>query len=103
MVDALQAKLKEEHEQAEEQLRVARESSDAELDRVRGELKSARSRIDSLSAGECRKTSKVAIEHLERGAELATRCAQELSERQQSLTTCVRMYQDLESVYNHSK
>ena len=102
-VNALLLRAREEHEKAQEKLRAARDASNAELDRVRNELVSARSRIDSLSAGECRRTSKVALEHLERGAELATRCAQELSERQQALVTCVRMYQDLESVYNSSK
>ena len=102
-VDALLAKVKEEHEKAEERLRDERDQHLAELSGLRGELSKARKRINTLTAAECRRTSAVALEHLERGAELATRCAEELAERQQALKTCVRMYQDLESVYDHSK
>ena len=96
----LSIRVKEEQAIAEKNLLAERERSASELDRVRGELQTAQARIDTLSARECRRTGKLALEHLQRGAELATRCAQELLERQQALKTCVRMYQDLESVYD---
>ena len=99
---SLAARAREEHEKSEALLLAERERSNAELDRVRDELRAAQARVDSLSARECRKQSAVALNHLERGAELATRCSQELSEQHQALKTCVRMYQDLQSVYgNH--
>lgn len=103
VAQSLSEKVKDEQAKAEERLRDERDQHLAELTGLRGELRKARKRISALTASECHKLGSDALEHLERGAELATRCAQELSERQQALKTCVHMYQGLESVYNHSK
>lgn len=102
-VELLAAKEKEEHEREVAAIRASFERSSADLERVRSELSAAKKRLSAAAAGKRCPSVADSINDLGRGVELATRSAQELTETRQALKTCVRMYQDLQSVYHSAE
>lgn len=101
--DSLAKRQVQEHEREREQILADVDRSNAELERVRDELRVAKERNNTAAPGECRGASAEVLGHIERGTDLATRCAQELAQSQQALKTCVKMYGDLQSVYDPAK
>lgn len=98
--ESLATRERERYEAKVNELAADAERSSSELERVRKQLSVAKNKLGATSSGECARIGGTAVDHLKRGVELATRCSQELSERREALSTCVRMYQDLESVYD---
>lgn len=96
------------NEKNEYEARIA--ALDGTVDRLTDELASVHKRadalqrsIDSSSAESCKGRSKQLVADVERGAAVAAKCATELGRKQEALTTCVRMYEDVKSVYDPAK
>jgi chromosome segregation ATPase len=83
---------------AEANSRVAELSTAS--DSLRGQLHSAQQRISTLSAEQCQRASGKLLKHLDRGAELASRCAAQLERTDAALGTCVRSYENVKNVYD---
>lgn len=88
------------YEQKLVELGTAIDAIDAERDGLLKRADALQKRIDSLSSGECQERSRQLVADIKRGAEVAAKCAAELDGKQQALTTCVRMYEDVKSVYD---
>ena len=80
------------------QARVA--ELNASSDSLRGQLRAAKQRIDSLSAEQCKRAGGKLLEHVERGAELASRCSARLERTDAALSMCVRSYESVKNVYD---
>lgn len=67
--------------------------------RLRDQIRTYKTKLDSASAEECRRASKQLADHIERGSALAAKCSAELELEHAALTSCVRAYEDIRSVY----
>lgn len=72
----------------------------AERDRLHDRASALQKNLDTASAAECQRRSKQLVADIERGAAVAAKCASELGRKSEALTTCVRMYEDVKSVYD---
>ena len=75
----------------------------AELDSMHKRADALQKSINSSSSEECKRRSKQLIADIERGANVVAKCTTELGRKDAALKTCVRMYEDVKSVYDPSK
>lgn len=122
--ELLTTRVRVEHEKAESQLKTLRalheveaneyadrikqlESSTADLvaerDRLRVRATALQKRINSSSADECKARSAELLDSVTRGAELVAKCSAGYERKSEALKTCVRMYEDVKSVYDPAK
>lgn len=73
----------------------------ASNERVQRKLSELQATLDSLTPEERAKRSERFIEHTKRGADLASRCSEELQRKEHALKACVGQYQGVSSG-NHS-
>ena len=99
-VEALHEREKSEYQQRIKELEARISSLGAELGGVRERADALQKRLNTASAEACRRTSKKLVNDIERGAAVAAKCADELGRKSEALTTCVRMYEDVKSVYD---
>ena len=99
-VEALATREREEYERRIVSLDGAVNRLAAERDRLHDRASALQKSLDTASAAECQKRSKQLVADIERGAAVAAKCASELGRKSEALTTCVRMYEDVKSVYD---
>ena len=99
-VEALYKREKSEYEHRIEELQARIVSLNSALGGVRERADALQKRLDTASAEACRRASEKLIDDIERGAAVAAKCADELGRKSEALTTCVRMYEDVKSVYD---
>lgn len=98
--EALYTREKNEYEQRILELQARIDSLSSDLGGVRERADALQRRLNTASAEACRRTSEKLINDIERGAAVAAKCADELGRKSEALTTCVRMYEDVKSVYD---
>lgn len=102
-VEALAAREREDYESRINLLDGAVSRLTAERDRLHDRAAALQKSLDTASAAECQRRSKQLVADVERGAAVAAKCASELGRKSEALTTCVRMYEDVKSVYDPVK
>lgn len=102
-VEALAAREREDYESRINSLDGAVSRLTAERDRLHDRAAALQKSLDTASAAECQRRSKQLVADVERGAAVAAKCASELGRKSEALTTCVRMYEDVKSVYDPVK
>ena len=99
-VEALAAREKREYEARVADLAGAVDRLNADLAGMHDRAAALQKSLDSASARECKEQNKRLVRDIERGAAVAAKCAQDLAGKEQALITCVRMYEDVKSVYD---